>query len=266
MLPIPDNGFHYQVPFEVYAQWRLPNSGVFKRALVSPLHAHATFSGASKVETTSRMEIGSCAHTAILEPEICKKVKVYHGKVRRGKAWDEFQAQCGNSPVWTKNQLLTANAIAKAAHSHKLSAPLLKQLRFREVSIIGDVFGVRCKGRPDGVADDFVLDLKTTESCDERQFARTAYALGYHIQAAMYLQLSGRSKYLFLVVESEPPFDVAVFEPEPDWLKDGEDKLHTGVLTWKTSLEEGHWPGRYSEMRSLSIPEWAKELQKAEFD
>ena len=117
---------------------------------------------------------------------------------------------------------------------------------------------------PEGM--DIVVDLKTTQDAGPA-FARSAYNFGYHAKAHHY-RLVRRlvnvtmgepdvmPDYLWLAVESEPPHNVAIYEPDPDMAVVGERDWWRGINALKAAKASGEWPGLPTDILPLSPPAW----------
>ena len=81
---------------------------------------------------------------------------------------------------------------------------------------------------------------------------------GYHIQAEHYLQTTGLDRFVFLVVQSEFPFDVALYELDQDAMDEGARARRKALDQISECQIADHWPG-HSEtgVQSLSLPRWA---------
>ena len=133
----------------------------------------------------------------------------------------------------------------------------------REESIVWTVDGVQCKGRIDAIADDRIVDLKTTR--DLQIFVRRdAAQMLYHGQLAWYLDgaiaagaCSPDAAAYVVAVETTDPYDVACFRL-------GEQSLDAGRALWRRLLDEwvtcrdaGVWLGQYPSETVLEMPSWA---------
>ena len=122
-----------------------------------------------------------------------------------------------------------------------------------------------CKGRPDRLTTlggwSVVVDLKSTDNAGPRVFERDIYKYSYHQQGGFYLDgcdtLSPRErKYVFIVVEKDPPFAVAVYELDPEAIDLGRDEYRAHLAQYARCLETGVWPGYDPGMGIISLPPW----------
>lgn len=252
-------GTYRNIPFEKYCEWPQPSQSVLKRALISPAHLDASITRAYCLKPTDDMVFGSAAHYCLLEPALLlSKVAVFSGKVRRGKEWDEFRRENVGRTILTNQQFCDLESFQTAVRRNRMAREIMATVEETELSIVGNVEGVEVKGRIDALSKDTVWDIKTARSCDRFAFAKSAYSLGYDIQAALYSQLCGGKRFGFIVIENDAPYDVAILMPDDGFMKSGRDRLSVCLQVYQEGIATGHWPGRYTEPQPLSVPEWAQ--------
>jgi exodeoxyribonuclease VIII len=181
--------------------------------------------------TPREASLGDALHALLLEPERFDESFL---RIAAGSP-----AQPGLTPetlmarTWlTGSECLALEAMRKAV-LHCTRAPLARWLKQgkKELSIYWtDTRGGRWKGRPDCVAEDVVLELKTTADARATRFARTRRRFGYDLQAALYVEgvtrLTGRRpRFLYLAVETSRPHSVWVHEMSREELAAAEQRL-----------------------------------------
>ncbi len=189
----------------------------------------------ARPEPTAAMRIGSALHAMILEPDLFGSLFVSAPKCDRrtnaGKAtWAAFEAEHGGKTLLKAEEMAIAVAMAESIDDHPEAMRLLGHVpRITEQPIrwTDPHTGIECKAKPDcylpGVA---VVDVKTCSRAETGAFARAALDLGYHRQAAFYLDgihaVHGDSigKFLFVAVCNQPAFECAVH-----WLDQPEIEL-----------------------------------------
>lgn len=126
--------------------------------------------------------------------------------------------------------------------------------------------GTRVKARMDLVNERIgvpaVLDLKTSNNGSWSEFARSIGKYQYHLQAALYrwvyYSVTGRwPAWCWIVVENEPPYEVAWFEPDQKTLAAGESRMEAALSLWAECESTGVWPGYPADIQSISISTWA---------
>ena len=120
--------------------------------------------------------------------------------------------------------------------------------------------GLPCKARLDWLlADGTDCDLKTAATIAYRPFRSQAWKLGYFHQLAFHRMgleaLTGTIPALrILAVESAPPHDCAVFEPDPEAIDLATDEVKSLLVKLKWARENDTWAGQYDGERILYAP------------
>lgn len=129
------------------------------------------------------------------------------------------------------------------------------------------MWGLSAEDRERGVVPGAIIyDLKIADDASPDRSERTAYTLGYHIQAAAYTRalaalhprLGGRIDFRFLFVEPRRPY--AHYDPRTDgaFRQLGEMQWLRAVHAWGRGLATGEWPGYRTEMTAeITVPGWA---------
>lgn len=123
---------------------------------------------------------------------------------------------------------------------------------------------LRCRIRPDALCSNGIMvDLKTARSADRDAFERATYEYGYHRQRVLYMRGAEAidpgafEHFLFLVVESTPPFEFAVYDLDPSAVAMGERELDRLALDYGACLDSNVWPGYPSEVQTSGVPSYA---------
>ena len=227
----------------------------------SPMHAIMR-----ETSDTAAMQLGRAVHSAVLTPQLMAADYVaYPGKTRRGKQYDAFLADHAGVDILTQSQLATAHCIADAVTAHPAAHALLTGGR-AEVSIFGQVEGVRCKMRADYITDcgEYmqIVDLKTTRDADPQAFARDSWNYGYHWQAGLYCAMAEAAygkpaRFSIVAVESDAPHDVVVYEIPEQLSAHGFVLVQSMLEEYRECLESGDWPGISQDPMTLGVPAWA---------
>jgi len=128
-----------------------------------------------------------------------------------------------------------------------------------------DITGAKLKFRPDiCIPDlDLIADIKTTQDASPQAFARDVVKYSYHLSAAMYAYgyelVTGRKleSFVFIVVEKNPPYAVAVYELDQASMQAGYRLYRQAIDKYNECTRTGHWPGYSDAIQSLSLPNWA---------
>lgn len=255
--------------FEDYMQIDAVSASALKAMRKSPLeYLHVTTTGR---KATRAMGLGTGTHAAVFEPtRFASEYVVWDGD-RRGKPYTEFCEQHPDQVVLKRAEYDLCCGMRDAVRSHPEAGPLLappgeaeKVWTWTDPETLLD-----CKSRTDWWRTLLLADLKTSADIDERRFAATVYRLGYHIQAAHYragLTANGveAPPFTIIAVESAPPHDVAVFTLDDDFLWAGEVERAELMAQVSASRLTHRYPGRYPEVRPLSLPAWAMPEQSGD--
>lgn len=221
----------------------------------SPMHY--IYKVMNPTEPTPALLFGTAAHKFILEPETFwdDYVLVPPDMDRRTNAGKETWAailESGKTPILTADfkTITDMDAMIKA---HPVAAALIKTGE-HEVPIewIDPVTGEPCKCRPDVITtidgQDWIVDYKTTTSCENGSFERACRAYGYKLQAAMYsdgvFQSSLKTcKFAFVAQEKSAPYAVRVYKCDQGFIDEGMDLFHDLMDIYHRCKETGEWPG-----------------------
>lgn len=231
----------------------------------SPLHyRHAQL--APEKPITDAMALGSATHCAMLEPmQLPLTVAVWEGGRRAGKEWDSFCEANANRIILRIEDYQRAVDIGAAVRRHELAGAILSSGQAERVATWTDTAtGLACRARIDWQPTAMsLLDLKTARSIDKHKFAGACWAYGYFHQLAHYRNgIAAQSGHapeaigvLLIAVESEPPHDVAVYQPDADTMAQAAKEVSDLLALLKTCKELDKWPGAHErEVEELRAP------------
>ena len=205
------------------------------------------------------MRIGTLVHLAVLEPErYLEEIAVKPGgtdyRTKEGKEW---RAKAGDRMIIDQDDADMLKGISDSVWANDDARSFLEASE-KEVSLFLDHdSGLRLKGRADMLGEDFIADIKTTECAQRDAFAKTIINFNYHVQAAMYLLLTGKPTFTFVCVEKVPPYAVAVYQLDPRAVDLGRKILNTAIATVALCEETSEWPGYQDGMEFIDLPAWA---------
>ena len=170
----------------------------------------------SPTEGSDSVDLGTHVHCAVLEPDEFKKnyIKIpeFNARSKAGReAKETFKNNMDHIDVVldhdTYQQVI---AMRDSILAHPVARKLLKSPGQSEVSIFGELQGMKVKCRPDRIVDPeafggqhILIDVKKTADIDK--FVYSVRDFGYHRQNAfysdIYYQLTGhRPRFVFVVV------------------------------------------------------------------
>lgn len=245
----------YDVPFSEYLAMPGVHFSTLRYMSTSPLHYVRACDG--ERHDTASLRMGRLVHSLVLTPDIPPDVVVFDGKARRGKAWVEFASDAisAGKLVVRKDELEMAERMRRAVLSNAQARALLKN-GAGELTVTWDEHfelsgvsrSVRCRGRLDWRGAAGIVELKTTRWPSVRAWTREVAARSYHVQLAHYRSgveaNTGVSEPVWwIVVENQPPHDVAVYRVRSDDVEAG-DRTRLGWLRRVAECEaSGRWPG-----------------------
>ncbi len=266
------HGLHRDVPAGVYHE-RVPGMAS-KSALDlvkrSPAHLKAWLDGQEE-EPTPPLVFGAAFHCAMLEPVVFAEtyaVEPNFGDCRFKEAKAERDrwraANAGKLPL-SANDAATIAGMSASVRAHPLASRMIRDgapeltLRWRDADT-----GLECRAR----ADYFVptlrmaVDLKTTVDASAEEFRRSVAKYGYHRQDAFYRSAFAAvgcplDHFVFVAVEKEPPYAVAVYSLDGEATLKGSESIARDMTTLERCFRENDYPGYPCEIQTLTIPPWA---------
>ena len=267
----PPDGLHYDLPFAEYL--RLPRVSAHGLMQIerSPMHYRHAID--TPHDPTPAQALGTLAHMAILEPDRYERCVHVAPEVDRrtkaGKAADqEFRDALADDPdavVASQSQHDLARGMADAVRAQPYAAALLED-GAAEVSMLATdpETGTPLKSRADWVcgAHQAIVDVKTAKDACDDAFSRAAGTYRYHLQAALYQDVAalcglGERAFVFLVVESEPPHGVALYQLEDAAMHAGRVRYQRALERYRECQKTGEWPGYPREIQPLILPKWS---------
>jgi hypothetical protein len=96
-----------------------------------------------------------------------------------------------------------------------------------------------------------IFDLKVTTDASTKTFEKKMYDSGYHIQNAFYRrgvgtivpELMGRVRFVFLIIENEPPYALNIIEYAGLYEMLAELDADNAISIWAECMKSGKWPG-----------------------
>ena len=276
---MPGPGLHRGVSFDEYTSWDAANAhGLSILTKRTPAHLRYELDHGGS-ERTEALDIGYLLHLAVLEPDKFAAQAVIAPKVdKRTKAgkqeWLEFEAAHIGASLVAPEKHSALIGMRDAVYAHPTAREFLMGPGMSEVSAVWEEEGMPCKLRADRIgrigASAVIGDLKTALCADRRTFERAVYTYGYHLQGAHYVsgvehcipQPEGNPhrRYIFIVVEKDPPYCVALYEIDDAALGEGDTRRKQALRTWRKCRETGQWPGYSEGMDTVSLPAWAFEV------
>lgn len=274
-----------------------------KELLVSPAHYLASYGPNAEPRFPSAAMIwGSALHCKALEPEVfdnlyfdrsskAKEPTVadlkematemgldFKSTIKKPELealiWPEGKKKDNRTSMDAKD-FDNVNRAADALRAHDITGewfcPGQEDYRkFNEVSLYTkNEMGQVLKGRFDRLLLDeeaktvTILDLKTTQSAQPKEFQRSVVNFSYDLQAAWYTRLAEicwpgyEVEFIFVALEKKPPFGISVFRASPGLLKNGQKKMAKALDLFAQCQVLDYWPSYDPIVHDLDLPTWA---------
>ena len=200
---------------------------------------------------------GRAAHKEILEPDTFVDEFVVAPQCDRRttegkKIYAEFLTKAEGKDVLTADSYQKIKDMAAAIRQNELAVKFLKGIHETSYFWTDPDTGEKCKVRPDCIADvdgkKYIVDYKTTTSCEDGAFERSCRYYGYKLQAAMYAEGMfhtdlTRYRFAFVAQEKEPPFAVRVYFCDDGFIQEGQAMFRSLMEIYHRCKESGNWPG-----------------------
>ena len=235
-----------------------------KQALESPelLHWMKHGGGRAQRKPSPQMIEGTLAHACILEPDKFNATYKVCGprNTKAGKEEAKEAIESGRQPI-TRAQYEKALDMNIAVNDNLLCNSffvdgLAEQSFFSE----DDRTALPMKARLDWITEnDTIVDLKTVAAggASPANFAKQVANFSYHLQAAHYLEMSGMQRFVFVVVEREPPFQIGVYQLDDDAMAEGRYLRRKALDLIANCQVFNDWPGHTPlKPQTLSLPNW----------
>lgn len=277
-------GIWHGLPESVYHAAPGIGQSMLKAFDAEPTPAHYMESLSRERAVTEDMEFGTILHTAILQPELLNKAyyvrperyptakgdKPWHGGADFCKEWEKEHS---DRPVIDAAKEARIPKIMQTVNSLPIAGQILS-FGQKEVSFFktDTETGLLLKARVDAIATardgaTHLLDLKKVRRAyaREERFGVICADLGYDIQCASYLSITGATRFIFVAMEDEAPFEAEMFELDPEDHARGLAKWRKILLRYAEVMNSDEWPGYTRTVKRLKLPKWAsRERMEAE--
>ena len=275
-----DPGIYPDREDEEYASGPGISAGGIKRALKSPLHFVDKYVHPERhVRETSTKNLGKAFHYMLLEPEKFQECVAVLPKInRRTKAGKEeytkFMEENEGKTIVKDEDMQPVIWMYESVSQNKNFMNSLRNAKYEQCGYWNDPeTGLLCKLKTDvykevilnGLNTAIITDVKTAKDASYVAFSKAIANYDYQIQAAFYvdgmLALNPRIdqvRYLFAVIENQPPYACAVYKLEEEDIINGRRKVRYALNLLKRCIEAQDWPSYQTEILTITMPAWAK--------
>lgn len=267
-------GLHRDLPFEDYAALPYVNSGAIGWAIDSSLaHMKDAIDGVLERNDTTDRKFGRGAHCRILEGADafrerflvattcvsqfkngapCKAPGLFHD----GHHWYCGRHKTEDCTEPTDYISITEaeriEAMAAALHKHP-SLGLLKRTGWSEVTVVGELHGVMCKGRIDRMPSDMdvLIDIKKCQvgKASDRHCEKSIEDYGWHRQASIYVDLVRQCHplglepaFAWVFIEDKPPHRANVIIASEQTIACGRWEVEQVLTEFRRCQQTGVYP------------------------
>jgi hypothetical protein len=272
MTALPE-GIHYDVVEKDYRSDPGLNQSTLKAFGAASTPRQFRYQCDSPKEETSSLRIGSFVdHVLFFPSELDKRFAIWK-EYRRGKEWTAFEELHKDKVILNGPEYQRATGIIASLESHTDTQRIFNVCR-KQVAFYGmhPELCVRMKGLVDLLPDpalchhsllEYVFDFKTSADASPEGFAKLAWQLGYDVQAAWYLDGLNAcgipvNRIGFIVVESEPPHDVAIhyFNRFSREVTKARSKVEGYAKQFMACMQSGEWPGYGDGWTEIKFSDW----------
>lgn len=224
-------------------------------------------------EQTPAMAFGSAFHCYILQPEKFDQMYAVAPAIDRrtkdGKVeWEVFSALNAEKTIITQQDFDKIIDMFMALQSNPVVSDLLKEVVTREDDRkwINAETNAPMRGIVDAIGQGFMIDLKTCADADPSKFARDAWNMNYHRQAAIYLDSHPDGRFMdfyIIAIEKDAPYGCSVHQLTDELIEAGRNQYIEMVIEYQQWVEAGmmdagyeYW--HYSGVYNLELPSYAK--------
>ena len=201
------------------------------------------------------MRFGTLVHALVLTPATFGDEFVLADSINRrtnaGKAEHAALAATGKQIV-TAKEYRAALEIVKAIRRHPVAGTLFNAGEPEKIlTVAREPHRLPLKGRLDWLnPQPAIVELKTATDASPAGFLRAVYRHGYHLSAAYYRMLVGRTTgtpeaaipHTFVVAETKYPYAVAVYPSSERLLAEGRDLWETALARFDECWINDDWP------------------------
>lgn len=235
--------------------------------IISKTPLHYKYSLEHKEEPSAAMIFGSAAHKYVLEKkDFFEEYAVAPAVDRRTKEgkeiYNSFVADSVGKTVITEADYIKIIEMSEAIDANPFAREFLtgecEQSFFWTDSETGEI----CKVRPDCISEvhgkKYIVDYKTTDSCVDGHFEKSARKFGYKMQAGMYREGLFNNTFedygfVFVAQEKAAPYAVRVYICSDEFMEEGCDQFREALAIYADCKKTGNWYG-YETVYGVTTP------------
>lgn len=264
-------GLYYGVQNESYHADRNSLSVSGAKTIVKQSLAHFRYQQDHPVHKAV-FDVGSAAHSLALEGHLDGFVEVPDSllssngalSTKAAKEWVGEQRAAGLVPL-KSDVVRDIEGMAEALRGHPAAKVLLAKGQAEVSAYREHDSGLLLRARYDWLPDDrsIIPDYKTAATAEVGGFQRNAATMGYHQQAAWYIDMAkalgihSDPSFLFVVQEKTAPYLVNVIEFDVTALDYGRQLNEKAISMFNHAVKTNEWPG-YPMNDPIPLPKYAE--------
>lgn len=221
--------------------------------------AHFKYNLDHPQEKTEALIFGSAIHKYLLEPlDFENEYAVIPARIDRrtklGKeAYQEFMEEnAGKELISLDTFKVIAYMVNKLNNDQDVKKLLNNATKEQVFTWIDPATNEKCKVKADAITEiegmPYIIDYKTTQSCEDGHFERTARKYGYDFQAGMYCEgieanTLEKHGFIFIAQEKTPPYLHRIYICSQEFIDKGKDKYHELLGYYHNCKTKDTWPG-----------------------
>lgn len=221
-------------------------------------------------EDEQKLRLGSVVHLALLEPEkfnVLPREPEGDGRTKAVKeARAEFMARLLTKKYVAERDWQIAAEIRESIFAHPTWKAICSVEGVNEnTGVYDDGSGVTLKIKPDRRAhSEFLIDIKTTDDARQKNFDNQILRMGYDLQAAFYFDTANMispgqyKKFIWIAIETQPPYGVMFYEVGDLWLEIGREKYKQALVKYVNAHLTNQFEGYTKEIVIAMPPAYAQ--------
>lgn len=222
----------------------------------TPLHFHYLETQGGKEDNAS-FAFGRASHKYILEKDdFFNEFAVAPNCDRRTKVgkqiYQDFVEKNSDKEIITQDDFETIQAMSEQIDQTPLARQLLTGQVEQSFWWTDEETGEKCKVRPDCITEydgrKYLVDYKTTDSCQDGHFERSVRKYGYKFQSAMYREGYFNNTFedvgfIFVAQEKKAPYAARVYFCTDGFIDEGYEQFRKALNLYHYCKSNNSWFG-----------------------
>ena len=222
----------------------------------TPMHLKYRQENPTEDDTPALAE-GRAVHKYILEPDTFFDEFVVapqcDRRTKEGKEiYNNFVAEAAGKEVIAQDLMDKIMEMTKVLNQNETARKFLTGEHEQSFFWTDAKTGEACKVRPDCITEvngkKYIVDYKTTDSCQDGHFERSVRKYGYKFQAGMYVEGLFQNTFdeygfAFVAQEKKAPFAVRVYVCNEDFISEGFEQFRQTLDLYHWCKEHDKWYG-----------------------